>query len=119
MSASDAGGIGRSLCHHAAALAFGVILMGMASVTSAQQSATSQAPDEYVATLHVSDLEHAFWVCDYTATSRGVHATPMALCAAVTDQLKKVRFGGSFEDMLAWWRKNKPAEHGKLDSGTM
>ncbi len=61
-----------------------------------------------------SELERAFWVCDYVATTRGVDATPIAHCSAVTDALKNERFGGDFSELLAWWQRNKPAEHAAL-----
>jgi hypothetical protein len=64
-----------------------------------------------------AELEKAFWVCDYTATTRGVHAAPIEVCSAVTDQLKREKFGGDFGQMLEWWQQNKPTEHANLASG--
>ena len=65
----------------------------------------------------VSELEHAFWTCDYTATVRGVHAAPVALCSAVTEELKNAKFGGDFGEMLEWWRQHKPSAHHRLADG--
>ena len=62
----------------------------------------------------IGDLEKAFWVCDYAATTRGVLATPVEICSAVTDDFKRVRFGGDFEAMLKWWQDNKAAAHRDL-----
>ena len=65
----------------------------------------------------VADLEKAFWVCDHIAATRGVEATPVELCSVIYDVLKTRKFGGDFEQLLDWWRQNKPAEHEKLSSG--
>ena len=55
-----------------------------------------------------------FWACDYIATTRGVDAAPVALCSEVYDELKTVRFGGDFSELLAWWKENKPAQHERI-----
>jgi len=71
-----------------------------------------------VVALSAADLEEAFWVCDYTATTVGTGATPVDLCSAVYDELKARKFGGEFELLLAWWRQNKPAEHARQAAET-
>lgn len=92
-----------------------VAALGGSGVTPAQQWPTSpQRSHDRGVMLQTADLERAFWMCDYTATLRGVYATPVETCAAITDELKGHKFNGSFEDMLAWWQFNKPAEHEKL-----
>ena len=58
-----------------------------------------------------ADLEKAFWVCDYIATTRGVEHTPADVCVAVTEDLKNGKFEGDFEALVVWWRDNKVAEH--------
>lgn len=60
------------------------------------------------------ELERAFWYCDFIATTEGVQATPVAACRFATEQLKKRKFAGNFEEFLSWWRANKPTEHLKL-----
>jgi hypothetical protein len=60
------------------------------------------------------ELEQAFWACDYVATTSGVQATPVAACRYVTEELKVRKFGGSFGQMLEWWRANKPAAHRRI-----
>lgn len=64
--------------------------------------------------LSVADLEQAFWECDYFATTRGIASTPASKCAVVTATLKKVKFKGDYEALLAWWRDNKVTEHARL-----
>ena len=64
-----------------------------------------------------SDLECAFWICDFAATTgRLAGVATAAYCSAVTEQLKTARFGGAFEPMLVWWRENKSAQHQALDA---
>ena len=62
----------------------------------------------------LAELESAFWACDYVATTRGVDATPVAICTEVYDELKTLKFGGDFGELLAWWKQHKPAEHARL-----
>ena len=58
--------------------------------------------------------ERTFWVCDYMATTRGAHLTPVDICTSVTDELKHNKFGGDYERMVQWWHERKPDEHQKL-----
>jgi hypothetical protein len=74
------------------------------------------APEADADVIGLSDLEAAFWVCDYVATTRGVEATPVAICGAVYDELKTVKFAGDFGELLDWWKQNKLTEHRKIAS---
>lgn len=67
------------------------------------------------AAMTLPGLERAFWWCDHAATTRGVDSEDNVACTAVYDELKQRRFGGDFDQLLAWWRANKPAEHRKLE----
>jgi hypothetical protein len=78
-----------------------------ASVSAATQEANARANT-------LAELESAFWACDYVATTRGVDATPVAICGSVYDELKTLKFGGDFGELLVWWKQNKPAEHERL-----
>ena len=69
---------------------------------------------EPVAQSSTSELENAFWACDYVATMRGVQATPMGACRHATETLQREKFGGSFPAMLEWWRSNKVARHQEM-----
>ena len=64
--------------------------------------------------VEVARLESAFWACDYVATTRGIQATPIAACRHATEELKRQKFGGSFNRLVEWWRDNKAAEHRRL-----
>ena len=73
-------------------------------------------PAVSVATQSPADLEQAFWVCDYVATTQGMDAAPVALCSEVTAALRDQRFGGDFGELLEWWRQNKMVAHGRLQA---
>ena len=80
----------------------------------AQQSAITlqrQSP------LGATELERAFWTCDYVATTRGVYAAPIELCSAVTERLKNEKFSGDFGELLEWWKANKIAVHREMACG--
>src|SRR5688572_28583104 len=79
---------------------------GSASAGSLDRAEAAAAPQD--------QLEAIFWHCDYVATTKGMDATPVRECAAATRQLRRVKFEGSFNRMLEWWRQNKPAEHARI-----
>lgn len=60
-------------------------------------------------------LEDAFWACDYIASTRGTSAAPQEACAAAYEEFKATRFGGDFDELVAWWQVNKAAEHARMD----
>ena len=91
--------------------ALAVVAAYVGGGSSQQSSAALQAPEPQAAQLTIADLEEAFWICDYTATERGVSATPIDLCSKVTEDLKNEKFHGDFEDLTNWWRQNKLAAH--------
>ena len=99
----------RTLARVAAALLVVSAMFAHADDGIAHQAAIFAAPESRVA-----QLEKVFWMCDYTATTRGVYATPMEMCSAATDDLKNEKFGGDFLELHKWWQQNKPAEHQKL-----
>ena len=107
---------GRRSLTIAARLAFALGIAGaVCPIALAQESSATPA------TLHARvappghvDLERAFWVCDFTATMRGIDATPVEACSAITAQFMNERFAGDFLVMLEWWRQNKPAAHARL-----
>ncbi|MGZ8267589.1 MAG: hypothetical protein ACXWUU_09025 [Burkholderiales bacterium] len=82
----------------------------------AEQPEEATPADAASPLVTAADLERAFWTCDYVATTRGVHAAPVALCSAVTAALQDQKFGGDFLELLDWWRRNKIAEHGRFQS---
>lgn len=89
---------------------------GIGRRTPQPQTSPSPAAEVNAAVAVVAELETAFWLCDYVATTRGVEATPIAICGAVYDELKTVKFAGDFAELLAWWKQNKVLEHRKIAS---
>ena len=61
------------------------------------------------------DLEKAFWVCDYAGTNGAVGPDQAAACIAITDELKRAKFDGDFDRLVAWWRNNKVSQHRALE----
>ena len=62
------------------------------------------------------ELERAFWICDYIASTRGMQFVSLDLCATITDQIKTERFGGDYDEMVRWWQEHKPAQHLRLQT---
>jgi hypothetical protein len=80
----------------------------------AQERPTLSRPNSLNATDTLTNVEQAFWACDYAATTRWVGADEGATCGAIYEELKKSKFGGDFHAMLEWWQNNKTAEHQAL-----
>ena len=87
------------------------LLAGFGTVVhrDARAEESASPPEQLV------ELERAFWICDHTATTRGVEDSTAMICFAVTDRLKDVKFGGDFHQLVEWWRQHKPAVHADLD----
>jgi hypothetical protein len=77
------------------------------------QTASQLAPSQ-ISAPQTTNLEDAFWACDYVATTRGTSATPTEFCAAIYDEIKAIKFDGDFDMLLAWWQANKGVAHPKL-----
>ena len=90
--------------------------LALAAIASAPAAAAAPPADPpvVIAERPLDELERAFWVCDHTATTQGIEATPIALCSAVFDALRDEKFGGDFARLLAWWQQNKAIEHTRL-----
>ena len=67
------------------------------------------------AASRLAELEKAFWICDYAATTYGVDMVDFEACSTVTEGLKRVKFGGDFDVLVDWWSEHKAAEHGALE----
>jgi hypothetical protein len=60
-----------------------------------------------------AQLEVFFWDCDARATQEVLSAGAGAVCAMAHDELRRRRFDGDLERLLAWWRAHKADEHGR------
>jgi|KBSSwiStaDraftv2_1062776.scaffolds.fasta_scaffold1535837_1 hypothetical protein len=112
MDTEHANRSGRALS--AAASAFVLVALGVASMGLDRGAVAVQPAQTQRVAFRGGDLEKAFWVCDYTATVKGVSATPIDICAGVTEDLKNEKFGGDFDEMVKWWNQRKVAEHRNL-----
>ena len=59
-------------------------------------------------------LEDAFWACDYIATTHGTAAAAGEACVAAYEEFKAAKFGGNFEELVAWWQLNKADAHARM-----
>jgi hypothetical protein len=80
----------------------------------AEQTTVAPSVASRVAVVSLADLEDAFWVCDYTATTRGPEGSDLTVCTAVYEAIKERKFGGDFDGLLDWWRQNKVVRHDAL-----
>jgi hypothetical protein len=83
----------------------------LALATAAVWPGSISAQTAVAAELPMAELEIGFWVCDHAATTRGLDGGSAMTCSQLTEALKKRKFDGDFNAMLAWWRQHKPAEH--------
>jgi hypothetical protein len=65
----------------------------------------------HVATHARAELERAFWDCDHAATIRLLDIGEAGECSRATEALLQTAFERDFAAMLAWWQRNKAAEH--------
>ena len=116
MGANKTEGSGRGISTIAAACMGALAVVGayVAGGWPQQSSAALPEAEPPAAVLSVADLEKAFWICDYTATEKGVNATPVDICVKVTEDLKNEKFHGDFEDLTNWWRQHKLTVHQSL-----
>jgi len=95
------------------AVAVALVCNGGSALAQEPQRAPSAQPAHLVS-VRLADLEDAFWICDYTATTRRAPAADIATCSAIYDALKERKFGGDFDKLLYWWQQNKVAQHERL-----
>jgi hypothetical protein len=93
------------------------VLLAMACTAgfALAQDVVPPLPASGIEEASLAELEDAFWVCDYIATTRGVTAAPRAACRSVTEEVKKRKFGGDFERFVAWWRDNKVEQYARVE----
>jgi len=87
-----------------------VVALGLSGADAREgpvpQSARSAPP-----TPAPGSLERAFWACDYAGSTRWVGPEEGVACVAIYEELKRKKFAGDFESLLAWWLRNKATEH--------
>lgn len=60
------------------------------------------------------ELEAVFWMCDYALSVGDLDVAQAEQCEAVKEQLKRDKFVGDSEKLLAWWRLNKDVAYRQL-----
>lgn len=85
------------------------------SVTAVQVEDQATRSEEATVAAKLTDLEKAFWICDYAQANGVIDPHEEAFCSAVTSQLKRVKFEGKFDKLLAWWQENRVMQHQELD----
>ena len=61
--------------------------------------------------LPLSEIEKAFWVCDYASSNSFLDQGVAATCSYTFEELKSRKFKGDWPAFLAWWKANKDAEY--------
>lgn len=103
----------------AVAIALGAVLASLALPGSGHERASApEGPQVFAPGAADGNMEKVFWHCDYTASRVGVDTGTALACASVFEEVKKEKFGGDFEALLAWWRENKLAEHRALEAAS-
>jgi len=103
---------------YAAIFAVGVMTTVSVSVDAGERERSSRASESTAVSRTSSVLEREFWTCDRAATTRGILGSEAYMCGSNFEELKKTRFDGDFAAMLAWWQRNKAAEHRALAEET-
>ena len=85
------------------------------AIASTPAHANGETRDTSLTSGRMVDLENAFWVCDYAGTRGGVDPSQGAACIAITDELKRLKFDGDFDRLVAWWKVHKVARHQEFD----
>ena len=85
--------------------------MGEPASPAAQQA--TSASGSTVEGDGMSNLEKAFWDCDYAATHRMLDIGEAGDCSVITEDVR--RSFRDFAGMLKWWQRNKAAEHRSRD----
>jgi hypothetical protein len=87
----------------------GVVAGTIANTSAQQPQRTLATPTSQLSNARLTDLENAFWVCDYLATTRS--SSDVAACTAIYEAVKERKFAGDFDKLVAWWSQNKVAQH--------
>jgi hypothetical protein len=85
--------------------------MSLQAAALAFTSGASSADElgAFLAPQPASQLELAFWDCE-RAAARGMSLDDGLLCAEISEEFKRERFGGDFDALLAYWTARKPFE---------
>ena len=65
------------------------------------------AVDTEVVSNDLADLEKAFWICDYEATTYGIGNADAESLLTSHRRPKDAKFGGNVEALINWWREKR------------
>lgn len=71
--------------------------------------AFAQAGTDGLASAPIGELKQVYLACDRAASRQLLDSSTAAQCSLVGEALQKRAFGGSFDQLLAWWRAEKDA----------
>lgn len=98
------------------------VVMGSTGAVASPAHAGEPLADKHdflndVASLNLertAELEALFWMCDYASSAGDLDVGQAEQCNAVKEQLKRDKFVGDSEKLLAWWRLNKDVAYRQL-----
>ena len=76
--------------------------------------AFAQGANDRLASVSVDELKRVYLACDRVASQQLLDSDTAARCSFAGEALQKRAFGGSFDELLAWWRVEKHAASAKL-----
>jgi hypothetical protein len=95
----------------------GAMVGGLCVTAAAQSPASSTGGSRTAAPAAPATVESAFWDCDAMASAHLVDPGTAAHCSVITEELRRGRFNGDFDAMLAWWRLGKVAAQDAIAAG--
>jgi hypothetical protein len=90
------------------------VMLPLALCTS--MMAFAHADGDRLASVSIDELKRVYLACDRVASQQLLDSSTAAHCSFAGEALQKRAFGGSFDQLLAWWRveKEKDAASAKL-----
>jgi len=88
------------------------VMLPLALCTS--MMAFAHAGDDRLDSVSVDELKRVYLACDRVASQQLLDSATAAHCSFAGEALQKRAFGGSFDQLLAWWRAEKDAASAKL-----
>lgn len=85
-----------------------LMLLSFAALTSATANAEAPARTELSA-VPVAELKASYLECDQLASTSLLGFGAAVECSMLSEELLERGFGGSFQQMLKWWRSAKNA----------
>ncbi len=75
----------------------------------AANAQSQPAPTNTRATASIEQLKAYYLACDAIMSTRRVDAALAQRCASIGQQVQERAFGGDFDEMIAWWQREREA----------